>query len=174
MTTPIRFLKHCVTNGTVKARVHYSLDNRADKRSCVTIYAKDYDRKLGEIFTAADYHNDTDIGTDYFDKGRVVLFADHPLYAAARARAVAIETDRYEAKQAKLTAAFNRVAPQSHWKNPIDCEVEIENNRELRGIYDAVIHFTGSVPSFKALRVTERNTCIYRVRAAGYYATIGA
>ena len=27
--------------------------------------------------------------TDYFDKGRVVLFEDHPLYATARQRAEA-------------------------------------------------------------------------------------
>lgn len=174
MTTTIKFLKHCVTNGTVKARVHYSLDNRADKRECVTIYAKDYTGELGQIFQAGEYHNDTDLMTDYFDKGRVVLFTTHPLYAAARARAQKIESDRYEAKQAKLTAAFNRVAPKDHWKNPIDAEVTIANNRELRGIYDAVIHFTGSVPTFKPLRVTAENACVYRVKAAGYYATIGA
>ena len=31
--------------------------------------------------------NDTDTMTDYFDKGRVVLFEDHILYAKARERA---------------------------------------------------------------------------------------
>jgi hypothetical protein len=84
----IKFNKFNVTNGTDKARVHYSLDNRTDRRECVTIYSKDYGHQLGRVFCGDDgYKNDTDSMTDYFDKGRVVLFADHPLYAAARARA---------------------------------------------------------------------------------------
>lgn len=82
----IKFNKHHVTNGTDKARAHYSLDNRVDGRKCVTIYAKDYDRALGLVL-ADCYKNDTDSQTDYFDQGRAVLFAEHPLYAAARARA---------------------------------------------------------------------------------------
>ena len=82
----IKFMKFYVTNGAEKARGFYSLDNRCDGRKCVTLYAKDYDRKLGLILTDA-YKNDTDSMTDYFDQGRAVLFADHPHYAAARARA---------------------------------------------------------------------------------------
>lgn len=85
----IKFNKYNVTDTEtkVKARVHYSVDNRIDGRKCVTIYAKDSDRKLGEIF--AEYRNETDTQTDYFDKGHVDLFEDHPLYEAARARAEA-------------------------------------------------------------------------------------
>ena len=94
----IKFNMHHVTNGTVKARCHYSLDNRWDGRKCVTIYAKDYCRALGEVL-ADVYQNDTDTQTDYFDQGRAVLFEDHPLYAAARARAEAINAAR-EAKRA--------------------------------------------------------------------------
>lgn len=85
----IKFNKFNVTNGKDKARVHYSLDNRTDGRQCVTIYSKDYDRALGRVFSGDEYINNTDTMTDYFDKGRVVLFADHPLYADARARATA-------------------------------------------------------------------------------------
>jgi Mg2+ and Co2+ transporter CorA len=85
-TTTVRFNKHHVTNGTVKARVHYSLDNRADGRRCVTLYAKDYSDALAEVLSSC-YVNDTDFQTDYFDKGRAVLFETHPLYAAARVRA---------------------------------------------------------------------------------------
>ena len=81
----IKFNKFNVTNGTDKARVHYSQYTRADGRKCVTIYAKDYDRALGRIFND-EYVNETDLMTDYFEKGRVVLFADHALYAAAAAR----------------------------------------------------------------------------------------
>jgi cell fate regulator YaaT (PSP1 superfamily) len=81
----IKFNKHYVTNGTDKARVIYLTDNRADGRKCVTIYAKDYSRKLGAVF-GAEYQNDTDSMTDYFDEGRVVLFEEHPLYSMARER----------------------------------------------------------------------------------------
>ncbi len=87
----VRFLKHFVTNGTTKARVHYAVDNRIDGRKCVTLYAKDYDRALGAIFTN-DYKNDTDMMTDYFDKGKAVIFESHPYYAAARERATAVNS----------------------------------------------------------------------------------
>ena len=85
----IKFNKHHITNGAVKSRVHYSLDNRVDGRKCVTIYAKDYDGSLGRILSD-DYVNNSDSMTDYFEKGRVVLFADHPLYSMARVRAESI------------------------------------------------------------------------------------
>jgi hypothetical protein len=84
-----KFNRYNVTNGTTKARIRYSLDNRCDGRKCVTIYAKDYSDSLGKLF--AEYRNETDTQTDYFDKGKVVLFEDHALYAAARARAEAIK-----------------------------------------------------------------------------------
>jgi hypothetical protein len=89
-STMIKFNKFNVTNGTDKAKISYSLDNRTDRRSCVTIYAKDYDRSLGRIFDD-EYTNNSDSMTDYFEKGRVVLFDDHPLYAAARAQAEAVQ-----------------------------------------------------------------------------------
>ena len=82
----IRFNRYHVTNGTTKARIHYSLDNHISGRPCVTLYAKDYDNALGCVIPA-EYQNDTDIQMDYFDKGHVRLFAEHPLYAAARAKA---------------------------------------------------------------------------------------
>jgi hypothetical protein len=90
----VKFNKFHVTNGTVKARVHYSLDNRADGRPCVTIYARDYGHALGQVIEDGHYQNDTDTQTDYFDKGRVVLFEAHALYAAARARAEQLKTER--------------------------------------------------------------------------------
>lgn len=91
-------MKHYVTNGTEKARVFYTLDNRVDGRKVVTIYDKDYGHALGRIF-GDEYENRTDTMTDYFDKGTVRLFENHPLYAAARARAEAVEADR-KAKRA--------------------------------------------------------------------------
>jgi hypothetical protein len=95
----IKFQRYYVTNGAVKARVWYSLDNNVSGRPVVTIYAKDYDRKLGVIIPSG-YENDTDYQSDYFDKGRVRLFEDHPLYSAARARAEQIRDERAQ----KVTA----------------------------------------------------------------------
>ena len=80
----IKFNKFYVTDGTTKARCRYSLDNRVDGRKCVTIYAKDYSDNLAAIFD--EYQNDTDSRTDYFERGRVQLFKNHPQYAAARCR----------------------------------------------------------------------------------------
>ena len=80
----IKFKKFYISNGTDKALVHYSLDNRTDNRTCVTIYEKGYSHNLSRIFAGDDYRNDTDSQSDYYDSGRVVLFEEHPLYATAR------------------------------------------------------------------------------------------
>lgn len=93
----VKFNRYHVTNGTTKARVSYSLDNRCDGRKCVTLYAKDYTNALGTVL-AGSYVNDTDSQTDYFDKGRAVLFEGHPLYAAARARAEQLFAERMAAR----------------------------------------------------------------------------
>ena len=98
----IKFNRYNVTNGKIKARIHYSLDNRCDGRKCVTLYAKDYDRRLGEIFTDT-YKNDSDLQTDYFDKGRVNLFETHPLYRQARAKAESIIKQKEEQNNAYIT-----------------------------------------------------------------------
>ena len=84
----VKFKKFYVTDGTVKAKIHYSLDNCGnprdqDRKKCVTLYEKDYERNLGIIFPEI-YANDTDYMTDYFDKGRVIIFEDHPLYNEVR------------------------------------------------------------------------------------------
>lgn len=82
----MKFMKHYVTDGTTKARVWYSLDNRMDGRKCVTIYAKDYGHELGALLPDT-YENNTDLMTDYFDKGKVLLFENHHFYKDARKRA---------------------------------------------------------------------------------------
>jgi len=89
----IKFNRHYVTNGALKARIWYSLDNHVSGRRVVTLYAKDYERTLGAIIPSG-YENDTDYQSDYFDKGRVRLFEDHPLYGVARARAEAIAAQK--------------------------------------------------------------------------------
>lgn len=74
-------------------------------------------------------------------------------------------TDEYVAT---LRAAFERVENKDHWKNPINVVLELTEADKL-AIREAVIFYTGSVPRFTLLTGSR-----YRVRAAGYYATIGA
>jgi hypothetical protein len=87
----IKFKKHYVTNGTTKARVWYSLDNHVSGQPCVTMYEKDYAGNLSEVFPTVA-KNDSDIMRDYHAKDRVRLFADHPMYAEARAHVEAIQS----------------------------------------------------------------------------------
>ncbi len=86
----VKMMKFYVTNGAEKARVWYSRGALVDGRDCVTIYAKDYTGALGRVFAdqSAPYENNTDTMTDYFEKGRVRVFPDSPLWADACARAV--------------------------------------------------------------------------------------
>lgn len=83
----IKFNKYHVTNGLIKARVWYCIGNRVDNRKAVTLYAKNYHDKLSCIFSENDVINKSDYVTDYFEKDRVVLFEDHPLYLKALERA---------------------------------------------------------------------------------------
>ena len=85
MTKQIKFNKYNVTDGQKKARVHYSHTTLINGRECVTLYAKDYTNALHEIF-AEGYENNTDIMTDYFEKGRVRIYTDNPFFQDARAR----------------------------------------------------------------------------------------
>jgi hypothetical protein len=84
----IKFQKHYVTNGAAKARVHYSAFRMATTgQQCVTLYAKTYNdgRALADILSEG-YENNTDMMSDYFEKGRVRILEGAPLYAAALAR----------------------------------------------------------------------------------------
>lgn len=114
----IRFLRYYVTDGTTKARVNYSLNNRHDSRKCVTLYAQDYKGNLALIFAdpaipreawpvGTAHKNDTDSRSDYFDKGRTIIFEESPLYAQARAAAesaIAKRAARWQAVQAARQA----------------------------------------------------------------------
>jgi hypothetical protein len=117
MTKPsIKFQKHFVTNGTEKARVSYShgplcvYENGrvVGTREAITLYAKDYGHALGRVFAdVGGYQNDTDSQTDYFDKGRVRIFPDSPLWDSALERCelqIAQHVAKREAKLAKYIA----------------------------------------------------------------------
>lgn len=100
-----RFNVRQISSG-LTCKVLYSLDNRVDRRKCVTLYARDYDRSLGNIFKdVAQYKNDTDIMTDYFDQGRVVIFETDAVYPVARAAAKFFIDERAAKFAAKREAA---------------------------------------------------------------------
>lgn len=106
-TSPIQFnlynVKHLVLGLTVK--VWYSLDSRVDGRNCITIYAKGYNHQLGQIFNGVgEYKNDTDMMTDYFDKGTVRIFETDAIYAEAR-KAVEAIVAKLDAKRDQRAAA---------------------------------------------------------------------
>ena len=85
----IKFNKHNVTNGASKARVTYSAFKMISTgQDCVTVYAKSglEGRTLGDMFNA-EYENNSDMMTDYFEAGRVRILSSNPLYAAALERA---------------------------------------------------------------------------------------
>ncbi len=81
----IKFMKHYVTDGKVKARVWYSYAKHSDNREEVTLLAKDPWGKLGKIF-GSDYINESDVQTDYFDCGCVRIYQDSPLFLSAMER----------------------------------------------------------------------------------------
>ena len=87
MARPVRFLKHYVTNGIKKARVHYSaFAMNSTGQKCVTLYAKGYEdgAALAEILPQG-FEDNTDIMTDYFEKGRARIIEGDALYPAALA-----------------------------------------------------------------------------------------
>lgn len=111
--TTIKFLAFCVKNTATgkTARVHYSLDNRADGRKCITVYARDYGHALGAVFAdAAAYENDTDSMTDYFDKGRVRMFETDAIYADARKTVEAIMAKEAAKREVRYAARMARYA----------------------------------------------------------------
>lgn len=74
--------------------------------------------------------------------------------------------------QSALKDAFELVENKQNWKLPINAVVSLQlgfEEAQLKLLKEAVIHFTGSVPTFKAVTKTK-----IRVVAAGYYKAVGA
>lgn len=79
-----------------------------------------------------------------------------------------------------LDKAFDLVRHPENWKRTIDCRVQL-TDEQVCLIQDAVIYFTGSVPTFTPVShstvqfnnagVPER---LYHVKADGYYLTCGS
>jgi len=76
--------------------------------------------------------------------------------------------------QGELSLAFDAVANKANWKNPIDAVVSLDSYT-MAMVREAVVFFTGSVPTFELTTgTTTSGMGRYRVKAAGYYRTIGA
>ena len=73
----------------------------------------------------------------------------------------------------ELHRYFNMVCDLNNWKLPIDKVALLQTERDVYGMHEAVVWFTGSVPHLAVNRFTPEGI-EYRVTAAGYYAAIGA
>lgn len=90
-------------------------------------------------------------------------------------------TTEYDTHTAHLRTVFEKVQNTASWKGRVDATIP-QHAATKAGIREAVIHFTGSVPRIESTTALMRykgglvafETPSWRVRAAGYYATIGA
>lgn len=108
----IKFNLHNVTDGTHKARVWYSAYARqSDGVRVVVLYAKDFDGgdALHAMFSGL-YKNETELQSDYFDKGSVTIPEGHALYAAALAARETAENKSMARREAKLARRAARVS----------------------------------------------------------------
>jgi len=75
-------------NGSKLYKAHYSIGNLTPQAQekhgyndkTITIYARDYLRFPQEVRNAFTVENNTDMMTDYFEKDRIRVKEDHPLY----------------------------------------------------------------------------------------------
>lgn len=71
-----------------------------------------------------------------------------------------------------LLAAFALVEDGENWKRAIHrC---VDERADLDAIREAVVFFTGSVPTFTTLASAANGAKVILVRAVGYYAAVGA
>jgi hypothetical protein len=74
----------------------------------------------------------------------------------------------------ELKIAFDAVANKANWKMPVDATVNLDAHTKAL-VAEAVPFFTGSHARFQLLSgTTTGGIGRYRVRAAGYYKTVGA
>ncbi len=90
---------------------------------------------------------------------------------AAMDSQVVAKNGSMEWTRGELSALFAKVQNKENWKLPICAEVWFANDRELLGMHEAVIFFAGCKATITPTGVFQGR---YRVKAAGYYATIGA
>lgn len=69
-------------------------------------------------------------------------------------------TEAYDEKQARLRTAFDKVADPTDWKGKVNGVIDAA---DVNDVVDAVIYFTGTVPT-----VTPARGGKLRVRSVGY------
>lgn len=84
-------------------------------------------------------------------------------------KTVVAKIEGRDVTQGELSTAFDWVRNAEHWKNPIDCTIAL-SERQCALVTEAVVFFTGSRPSIRRLP----DGVYVHVKAAGYFATIGA
>jgi hypothetical protein len=75
----------------------------------------------------------------------------------------------------ELRAVFNLVADKNNWKNPIDSTVVLGGDLTKALVHEAIVFFTGSVPTFR--KISDASAAYkswYRVTAPGYYSAVGS
>jgi hypothetical protein len=129
----IKFQKYYVTDGVIKVNVRYSLDNMGPHGSkCVAIFAKEYGDDLGQVFPD-EYKNDSDHMSDYCVHGRVILYENHQLYAAARARVESnldpakVNLSGVPAGVAEFAAAVEAAELETLIRLKLDCDANRRN-----------------------------------------------
>jgi hypothetical protein len=74
---------------------------------------------------------------------------------------------------------WQMVRPQENWKNPIDASIKAprsEGDYKLfcSMIEQAIMFYSGSVPTIEKISIDSKGWPTIRVTAVGYYAAIGA
>ena len=92
----------------------YSLDNNAEHRPEVTIYADTCNHLPRDLF---EVHNDTDIYIDYFDDDRARITPEHPLYKYIRYNA-----EKAQARQDRkyIESLRERLNGRERWPGQLD------------------------------------------------------
>jgi hypothetical protein len=83
-----------------------------------------------------------------------------------------------EVTRGELKTWFDMVADKKNWKMPVDAVVPLKDFDDMMLLREAIVFYTGSNPSFESMgpgqtfTMSERHR--FRVKAAGYYAAVGA
>lgn len=151
----------------VKQDTRYNLVGCTNKKlNGVCVVALGWDRKT-------KYYVVTPVSSDHPFHGTQLIVEEHNLRAHVN-EAVSTTTAKLDKPtpftQEQLQAAFAMVQNKLGWKYEINKVVENPGKQNLMCVREAITHFTGSVPTF----LYSEDGLKVHIRAAGYYATIGA
>jgi hypothetical protein len=80
----MKFMKYYVESDEGKrVKCDYSYGKTPDGRVCITIHAREYGAQLRFLPSC---ENNSDTMTDYFEKDRVRVYDNSPIYAEVKAR----------------------------------------------------------------------------------------